>query len=175
MPANVARVVLAVLLLQGCSPDAGEGPEQGGDVRPNAAWALEVLTLESTAPTALWVGVINRSGEARLVCILDRGISFNEKDGTSKGVVEGGSPHACDVDEQFQLVRAGQTLFTRVTLPEGPPARVAGRIRVEVGVVDRLATGKASRREPVGVTWEGTLEEAEALGRTLTDAAQKRK
>lgn len=173
MAGNAARVVIAVFLLQSAA-NATQGVGQGGNAPPKAVWALEILTFESTAPTVLWVGVINRSSEARFLCILDRGISFNEKDGTSKALVEGGSPHACDVAEQFQLVRAGQTHFTPLTLPKRPPARVSGRIRVEVGVVDRPA-GDALRREPMGVTWEGTLQEAADLGRALTGAAPKRK
>lgn len=174
MAGNAVRAMLAVFLLYSV-PNAAQGTGQGGNVPAKHLWALEVLALESTPPTALWVGLINRSGEARLVCILDRGISFNEKDGTSKAVIAGGSPHACDVDEQFQLVRAGQTQFTRLLLPESLPARVAGRIRVELGVVDRLVLGNSRRREPVGVTWEGTLQEAADLGRALTGANNRGK
>lgn len=174
MAGNAVQVVLTVFLLHS-APNAVQGHVQGGNVSAKPVWALEVLTLESTRPTALWVGLINRSSEARLVCILDRGISYNEKDGTSKALMGGGSPHACDVDEQFQLVRAEQTQFIRLPLPEKLAARVSGRIRVELGVVDRPVVGNTSAREPVGVTWEGTLQEAADLGRALTTAAPKGK
>jgi hypothetical protein len=174
MASDAARVALALFLLH-TAPSAAQDGGQGAIMPAKPLWALEVLTLESAPPTALWVGLINRSGEARLVCILDRGISYNEKDGTSKAVVEGGSPHACDVDEQFQLVRAGQTLFIRLPLAEKLPAKVSGRIRVELGVVDRAVVGKTSRREPVGVTWEGTLQEAADLGRALKTAVPRGK
>lgn len=170
---NAAGVALALFLLHS-APNAAQETGQPSAVSSASMWALEVLTFESTAPTALWVGLINRSSEARLVCILDRGISYNVKDGTSKAVMGGGSPHACDIDEQFQLVRAGETQFIRVPLPEKLAARISGRLRVELGVVDRPLAGKASRREPMGVTWEGTLQEAADHGRALTAGAKKR-
>jgi hypothetical protein len=172
MASDAVRVALAVFLLHSVS-NAAQGTRQPGAVTATPVWALEVLTFESTAPTALWVGLINRSSEPRLVCVLDRGITYNEKDGTSKAMAEGGSPHACDVDEHYQLVRAGQTQFIRLPLPEKLSARISGRIRVELGVVDRPATGSTSRREPAGVTWEGTLEEAADHGRALATPAKK--
>lgn len=172
MVSNAAQVVLAVFLLHS-APNALQGRAQGGNASAKPLWALEVLTLESTRPTALWIGLINRSSEARLVCILDRGISYNEKDGTSKAVIGGGSPHACDVDDQFQLVRAGQSQFIMLPLPQKLVARISGPIRVELGVVERPVVGTSSRRESVGVTWEGTLQDAADLGRALTSATRK--
>ena len=53
-------------------------------------------------------------------------------------------------------------------------ARIAGRIRVELGVVDRPVVGKTSRREPVGVTSAERSRRA-ALGRALRTAAPKGK
>jgi hypothetical protein len=105
-----------------------------------------------------------------LVCILSRGISYNEKDGTIIGAWEGASPHDCIVDERFQLVRAGQSQFIRLPLPEKLHTKVSGPIRVDLGVVDRPAVGTAPRRETKEVTWEGTLQEAAELGRALTAA-----
>jgi len=172
MGSKAARVVLGVFLLHS-APTAAQPPPPGGNVVAKPSWILEVLTLGSAPPTALWVGLINRSSEARLICILDRGISYNEKDGTSKAVGDGGSPHACDVDEQFQLVRPGQTHFIRLPLPEKLPTTVSGPLRVELGVVDRPTTGSRSRREPVAVTWEGTLQEAADHGRALAAAAKQ--
>lgn len=171
---NAAQVVLVLFLLSSAL-NAVQGHAQGRADSAKPSWALEVLMLESTRPTALWVGLINRSGEARLVCIMDRGISYNEKNGTAKAVMGGGSPHACDVDEHFQLVKAGQTQFITLPLPAKLAARVSGSIRVELGVVDRAVVGPSSPREPVGVTWEGTLQAAAVLGRALTTAAPKRK
>jgi hypothetical protein len=171
MGSNGARALLAVFLLHQ-APSVAQGPTPGGNVPAKPLWALEVLTLEPTPPTALWVGLINRSGEARLACILDRGISYSVKDGSSKAIAEGGSPHACVVDDQFHLVRAGQTHFIRLPLPEKLPTRVSGPIRVQLGVVDRSATG-TSGREPAVVTWEGTLQQAATHGRALAAPAKK--
>ena len=173
MASDAARVALAVFLLYG-SGDTTEDTVKAGTVSA-PLWALEVLTFQPTSPTVLWVGVINRASEARLLCVLDRGISYREKDGTSKAVGEGGSPHACDVDEQFQLVRAGQTQFIRLPLPARLADRILGPLRVEVGVIDRPAVGNALRREPVGVTWEGTLQEAADHGRALMAPVKKGK
>lgn len=138
--------------------------EQQPAVRPSTStWTLDVLTLEATTPTALWVGLTNRSKEARLVCILDRGVSYMEANGNSRAVMEGGSPHECLLDEQFQLVHAQQTLFTRLALPE----KVARRLRVEIGVVTRTTMPRDSGGRPEGVTWEGTLQQAIDRGRAL--------
>jgi hypothetical protein len=125
-------------------------------------WALEVLASEATMPTTLWVGLINNSTEAQLVCVLDRGINYDERDGSSRSVIQGGSPHACVAEEQFQLVRSGQSHFIRLAVPKGLPARVSGRIRVQLGVVEP-SVRKTSRRETVAVKWEGTLQDAAAL------------
>lgn len=171
MVSNAAQMVLSVLLLH-AAVKVVQGP-QGTNLSLEPLWALEVMTLESTQPTALWVGLINRSSEARLICVVDRGVSYTEKDGTSKALMEGASPHKCDGDEQFQLVREGQTQFIRLRVPEKLTTRVSGRIRVEVGIVDRPVAGDVARREPVGVAWEGTLSEAAKLGRALTTAAPR--
>lgn len=170
----VRKLFVCFLLFTGAIKVPAQAERETQDVAEKTSWALEALTFESTKPTFLWVGVKNR-GEARLVCILYRGIGFTARDGTSKLQGSGGSPHACDAADQFQLVRAGETLFTRLTLPKGFAERVAGKIRVELSVVDRPVMGNTSRREPVGVTWEGTLQEAADLGRTLTTAAPKGK
>lgn len=172
MASNAVRIALAVLLLHGASI-AAQSSQRRGSEAATPSWALEVLTLESTSPTALWVGLINRSTDARLLCVFDRGISYSEKDGTLKVTGEGGSPHGCYGDDQFQLVRAGQTRFIRLPLPSALSARVSGRIRVEVGLVDRPTSGIWSRREPVGAAWEGTLLEAADLGRALKGHANK--
>ena len=174
MASKATRVALAISLLYGV-PGAAQERGRPGVTPSTSMWALDVLTFESSVPTALWVGLINRSNEARVVCILDRGMSYTEKDGTSKAVMDGGSSHACEVDEQFQLVRAGQTIFSRQPLPGKLPVRVSGRIRVELGVVDRPVVGKPVRRETTAVMWEGTLEEAADRGRALTTAPPKGK
>lgn len=167
MAGDAARVALALLLLLGAG-DTAQHTARAGAVPEAPLWTLEVLTLQPTSATVLWVGVINQSNEARLVCILDRGISYSEKAGPSKASGEGGSPHACDSAEQFQLVRAGQTHFIRLPLPARLADRISGPLRVEVGVIDRPVVGNASPREPVGVKWEGTLQEAADHGRALT-------
>ena len=138
-------------------------------------WALEVVSFDSTARASIWVGLLNQSEEARLVCILTRGVSYEEKGGVLKGKTEGGSPHGCDVDDQFQLLRAGQTMFIRQPLPPRLADRISGPLRVELGVVDRPVLGSSRRREPVGVTWEGTLQEAADNGRALVGAAKRGK
>jgi len=84
MASRAARVALALCLLHG-APIAAQDVKPPGTVSATSEWALEVLTFEVPAPTALWAGLINRASEARLVCILDRGIADNEKDGTFEG------------------------------------------------------------------------------------------
>ena len=131
-------------------------------------WGLEVLTFEATSPKELWVGLVNRSNEARLACITDQGIRYKEKSGASKFHTEGLSPHGCDVDAQFQLVRAGQTYFVRLAVPATLPAQISGRVRVEVGLVDSPVANGVSGRQPSGVNWEGTLQDAADLGRSVS-------
>src|SRR5688572_17578993 len=164
--------VVPFLISSALNPSAQTSNSQ--DVPQKPSWALEVMTFESTKPTFLWVGVLN-GGEARLACIFYRGIGFTAPDGTNKQQGSGGSPHACDAADQFQLVHAGQTLFTQLTLPKGLTDKLSGKIRVELSVVDRPAKESSSRREPVGLTWEGTLQEAADRGRVLTGAAPGRK
>ena len=161
-------MALAVFLLYGVS-NAAQGARQIDATRP---WALEVLTFKPTASTTLWVGLINRSSEARLVCVLDRGISYSEKDGTSKAEGDGGGPHACDVDEQFQLVRAGQTQFISLPLPVTLADKISGPLRVGLDVIERPTERNVPRGEAVAVTWKGTLQEAAAHGRALSARAK---
>jgi hypothetical protein len=176
MVGNVSRVALVVLLLQSLlTLNAGGYPVQLGPGSGPPLWVVEVATFEQAAPPALWVGLVNRSSQARLVCVADRGISYKESDDSLKAVMDGGSPHACDVEDQFELVRAGETEFIRLPLPDKLSEKVSGRIRVELGVVDHPALGKALRRDRVGLTWEGTLYEAGELGRALVTPTIKRK
>lgn len=169
---KTARVVIVGLLLPIATAAAARAPVQASQVSTTSRWALEVLTLGSTPPTVFWVGLVNKSEEARLVCVLDRGIKFKEKDGTSKGTMSGGSPHACKVDDQFDLIRAGQTRFVRLPVPPRLPANAVGRIQIELGVVER-SVENGLRTKPIGVRWEGTLQEAADVGRAVTGVAQK--
>jgi hypothetical protein len=172
MAGSVGRVLFVILLLHSASC-ADQGTGQKRELATQPSWALEVLTFESAAPTALWVGLINRMGEPRLVCVFSRGILFSDKGGRVRVESEGGSPHACYVPDQFQLLREGETQFTWLTLPEGLAATVSGPIRLQLHIVSRPVMGGTSLREEAEVTWEGTLQEAADLGRGLADAARK--
>jgi hypothetical protein len=172
--ATVRRSVVWCLLVGGVVTVAAQAVKPMRDrPRQSSSWgALEVLTFEPTKPTFLWVGVLNKE-ETRLVCILYRGIGLTERDGTTKLEGSGASPHACDAADQFHLVRGGQSLFTRLTLPKDLAQGFAGKIRVELSVVDRPLTGSPSRRDAVGLTWEGTLQEAADQGRALAAGAKQ--
>jgi hypothetical protein len=176
MPASALRGALVLFLILYCdSSQSAQERRLEADMSQGSSWGLEVLTLKPTESTLVWVGLINRSEHARLVCILNYGLSFTERDGTSKAQGEGGSPHGCEADEQFLLLRAGQSLFVRHALPVGLAERVSGPIRIELGVIDRSVAATAPRRVTVDVSWEGTLQQAADLGRLVAGATTKAK
>ena len=172
--------ILSLVLLISVSLLVQSAPQLAGRSAPRhakeeAAWAIEVLTFSPSERKFVWAGLINKSDEPLLVCILDKGVSLSDKDGTLMGLTSGGSPHACVEDEQFHLLRVGQATFTRVSFPNTLSGEISGNIRVEVGLVARPVVGGESQRKPTAVVWEGTLRDAADLGRSLRGAVKGRK
>lgn len=166
MASKFLRATLCGLLLSGGAA-AAQDVGQSGVTATAGPWALKVAALPSTGPTALWAGLTNGSDKARLVCVLSRGVSYGEATGAVKALIEGGSPHGCEVDEQFQIIGSGQTYFLRLTLPESLVTQISGPVRVQLGVVDRAIAGPRPPRDVLSVSWTGTLDQAGAFGRTL--------
>jgi len=161
-----------IFLLLSAVGTTGQLADGAADVSRRGRWGIEVLTFESAEPTVLWAGLVNHSKEARLACISLRGVSYEEKHGSGRTHGQGGSPHACVASDQFQLVRAGQTLFVRVTVPADLATRISGNIRVQLNGVERPVLDMAVPSESFEATWEGTMKEAADHGRALATKGQ---
>ena len=79
--------ILSLVLLISVSLLVQSAPQLAGRSAPRhakeeAAWAIEVLTFSPSERKFVWAGLINKSDEPLLVCILDKGVSLSDKDGT---------------------------------------------------------------------------------------------
>jgi hypothetical protein len=154
---NAAHAVVALALLLS-QPQSGRA--QAANHGQDAPFAVDVATFSPTL-SVLWVGLANRTGEARLVCITEHSAIFGEG---GAGWVERGAVRECD-DAQFYLVPAGQTHFVRITSSQRRPMRPQDRIRVNLSAVDKPVVGDALRSG--AYFFDLPLEEAVSAGRAL--------
>ena len=130
-------------------------------------WDLEVLRFESSAPTILWVGLVNKSGEARLVCITTQGFSYEQKDDIIRGSGGGAPFHGCMRRAQFQFVKAGQAFFVPMITPADLSSRAKSPLHVYVFAHEWAPLEKAPFSKRVEASWHGTVKEANDRGRAL--------
>lgn len=134
-----------------------------------ADWKMSVLSLpmvdKSVAP--LWLGFLNADRTAKLLCVMSWDMVVETPDG-KEGVGKGPSPHGCDVQDSFQLVLAGETLYTAITPPSFRRIRVTPSMptQITVSVVERSVSHQRNERTAT-LAWKGSLDDARAAGRLL--------
>lgn len=170
---TVLAIIVALLfeLIMGVGPGASQEPASGTRA---STYALEVLEFDLASPSRLlWVGIVNRSGSAQLICIVSRGIAFNDEEGTWRFVAEGASPHSCLSDDQFTLIQAAGTSFIPLSIPASlKRLGAATPIKVQVGIIERGWSSTPSD-SVLQVTWAGTVKQALEHGSKVMGPSSK--
>ena len=167
--ANEIKVAaFGVLFTVAACGSPGSPPQPKADsFNAGRGWAMTVAAPSDILPVrTLWVGLVNDSDSAKLICMAGHSVRLEGLTGSS-AQVRGPAVHGCETDDSFDLIPAHERRFLTIALPELSNAG-AGPLVLEVGVVERSVRSGSSSDKDLVVTWQGTSEEMFRAARLLS-------